>query len=81
MVVELDPNRIHWFIRHGDRFENVSPGPDGIYRSEFFPGLWLDPRALFARDWDALYRAVKRGFRTRKHAVFVAKLATARGPS
>src|SRR5204863_6735949 len=41
LVVELDPNRIHWFIRRGDHFEDLPPGPDGIYRSEVFPGLWL----------------------------------------
>ncbi len=79
LVVELDPNRIHWFIRRGDRFENLEPGPDEIHRSEVFPGLWLDAKALFARDWELLYRAVKRGVRTRKHAEFVAKLECSRG--
>jgi hypothetical protein len=77
LVVELDPNRIHWFIRRGDHFEDLPPDPDGIYRSAVFPGLWLDAEALFARDWDPLYRAVRRGVRTRKHADFVAKLAAA----
>ena len=47
VVVELDPNRIHWFFRPGDCFADLPPGPDGIYRSEVFPGLWLDPRATF----------------------------------
>ena len=50
VVVELDPDRIHWFIRRGDHFEDLPPGPDGIYRSEVFPGLWLDPVALFTED-------------------------------
>ena len=72
VVVELDPDRIHWFIRRGDHFEDLPPDPDGIYRSAVFPGLWLDAEALFARDWDSLYRAVRRGVRTRKHAEFVA---------
>jgi Uma2 family endonuclease len=78
LVVELDPNRIHWFIRRGDHFEKLLPGPDGIYRSEVFPGLWLDPTALFAKSWDSLYRAVRRGLRTRPHREFVANLAEAR---
>jgi Uma2 family endonuclease len=50
VVVELDPDRIHWFIRRGGRFEEMRPGRDGIYRSKIFPGLWLDPGSLFARD-------------------------------
>jgi Uma2 family endonuclease len=78
VVVELDPDRVHWFILRDDRFDNLPPGPDGIYRSEVFPGLWLDPKALHARDWELLYRAVKRGVRTRKHADFVARLAEVR---
>ena len=49
VVVELDPDRIHWFIRRDDRFEELPPGPDGIFRSEVFPGLWLDPEALYRR--------------------------------
>ena len=44
------PRRVHWFIRRDDRFEDLPPGPDGVYRSEVFPGLWLDPEALFAED-------------------------------
>ena len=26
LVVELEPDRIHWFIRRGERFEELSPG-------------------------------------------------------
>jgi len=79
VVVELDPNRVHWFIRRGDRFEDWPPGPDGIYRSEIFPGLWLDAAALFAEDRRRLIRVLKRGLRTPEHAAFAAKLAEARG--
>ncbi len=49
LVVELDPDDVHWFIRRGERFEDLTAGPDGIYRSEVFPGLWLDSAALFWR--------------------------------
>jgi Uma2 family endonuclease len=78
LVVELDPNHIHWFIRRGDHFEDLPPGPDGIYRSEVFPGLWLDAEALYAQNRNRMYQVLKRGVRTRKHAEFVAKLAAAR---
>jgi hypothetical protein len=78
VVVELEPNRVHWFIRRRDRFEDLPPGPDGIYRSEVFPGLWLDSAALFAEDRRRLIRVLKRGLRTPEHAAFKAKLAEAR---
>jgi Uma2 family endonuclease len=64
VVVELDPDRIHWFIRRGDR-------------SEVFPGLWLDAAALFTEDRRRLIRVLKRGLRTPEHAAFAAKLAEA----
>jgi Uma2 family endonuclease len=77
VVVELDPDRIHWFIRRGSRFARLRPGPDGIYRSKVFPGLWLDPEALFAEDLDRLIRVLEEGLATPEHAAFVAKLAAA----
>ncbi len=77
LVVELDPDRIHWFVRRGDHFETLRPGHDGVYRSEVFPGLWLDAKALFSEDRRKLIRVLKRGLRTPEHAAFVAKLAAA----
>ncbi len=77
MVVELDPDRIHWFIRRGDRFEDLPPGPDGIYRSEVFPGLWLDADALFAEDRRPADQGLETGPCTPEHAAFAAKLAQA----
>jgi len=78
LVVELDPNRIHWFIRRGDHFKNMPPGPGGIYRSKVFPGLWLDGEALFAEDRRRLIQVLGQGIATPEHAAFVAKLAKAR---
>ena len=69
---------MHWFIRRGDRFEDLSPGADGIYRSEEFPGLWLDPDALLNEDLDRLSEVLEQGLATPEHADFVAKLAAAR---
>jgi hypothetical protein len=78
LVVELDPDRIHWFILRGGRFEELEPGPDGIYRSEVFPGLWLDPTALFDDDLDRLAQVVDLGVATPEHAALVARLESAR---
>jgi Uma2 family endonuclease len=74
LVIELDPNRIHWFIRGRNRFRKLRPGPDGIYRSEVFPGLWLDPEALYDEDLDRLIEVLEQGLATPEHAAFAAEL-------
>lgn len=79
LVVTLDPDEVRWFVRRGDRLAPLPPTDDGTYRSEVFPGLWLDPGALFAGDVDALLTALERGKATPEHAAFAAALA-ARGP-
>jgi Uma2 family endonuclease len=77
LVVELDPDRIHWFIRREDLFEDLPPGPDGVYRSEVFPGLWLDPGALYGNAPRRLIAVLEQGLATADHAAFAARLAAA----
>jgi Putative restriction endonuclease len=79
LVVTLDPDEVHWFVRRGDRLVPHPPDTDGTYRSEVFPGLWLDPKALFADDLQTLLAVLDRGKATPEHAAFAARLA-ARGP-
>ncbi|MBV8608887.1 MAG: hypothetical protein JO034_15690, partial [Singulisphaera sp.] len=52
--------------------------PDGVHRSEVFPGLWLDARALFAEDLDPLFATLEVGLASSDHAAFVAGLAARR---
>lgn len=80
IVVALDPDEIFWFVRRDDRFARTEPGVDGWYRSEVFPGLRLDDRALFAEDYDALDATQDRGIASPEHAEFVARLAAAARP-
>jgi Uma2 family endonuclease len=79
LVVALDPNEILWFILRDSRFERLAPGEDAYYRSEVFPGLWLDPAALFNEDLAGLVAGVDRGAATPEHAEFVARLGRAKG--
>jgi hypothetical protein len=78
VVVELDPNRLPWFIRTGKHFKKLPPGRDGIYRSKVFPGLWLDPESIFSRDRVRRDEVLERGVRAPEHAKFAARLAAAR---
>ncbi len=74
VVFAINPDEVFWHARQGDRLVRVGPGPDGIYRSQSFPGLWLDPVALFADDGPSLLATLDRGLATREHADFVAGL-------
>jgi Uma2 family endonuclease len=78
VVVQLQPNRVHWFVRRGKRFTELRPGSDGIYRSKVFPGLWLDPEAIFNQDRARRDAVLKLGLATPEHAAFVQKLAKVR---
>ena len=78
VVVALDPEEVYWHVRRGDNLVSVPAGADGLYRSEVFPGLWLDPDALLASDASGLLAALEPGLRTPEHEQFVARLAEIR---
>jgi Uma2 family endonuclease len=75
LVVTLDPDEVHWYVRRAKRLVRVRPGRDGLYRSKAFPGLWLDPAALLKRDIAAVLAALDRGLASPEHDAFVARLA------
>lgn len=77
LVLSVEPEEALWFVRRDDRFAPLPPGPDRIFRSEVFPGLWLDPAAFFADDLDRLIAVLDRGLATPEHAAFVERLAGA----
>jgi Uma2 family endonuclease len=66
--------QIDWFILRQGRYEQLAPGPDGIIRSEVFPGLWLDPQALLRGDLARALAVVQQGAASPEHAAFVARL-------
>ena len=46
-------------------YRQIPLDSDGLLRSRVFPGLWLDPAALWAQDAASLAAAVQRGIATR----------------
>jgi Uma2 family endonuclease len=56
-------------------YQPLEPGTDGIFRSRRFPGLWLDPEALWRLDPRGLLAVLQQGLATPAHAAFVASLA------
>jgi Uma2 family endonuclease len=74
VVVALRQPEVFWFIRRNDRFEPLAPGSDGIFRSEVFPGLWLDPAGVLGRDTRRLLEVLRQGLASPEHAAFVTRL-------
>jgi hypothetical protein len=79
IVRAFDPDDVLWFVLGDGRFSELIPDADGIYRSQRFPGLWLDPKALLDGDTRRLRAVIDLGCATPEHADFVARLAAARG--
>lgn len=74
ITVLLHTKQVIWRELVRGRYRDVTPDDDGLYRSRAFPGLWLDPAAL----WHArrsVRTAVEKGLRSPEHAAFVKRLA------
>ncbi len=65
---------IDWFVLRQTQFERLPLSPDGFYKSEVFPGLWLDPEALVRGDMVRVLAVLQQGIASPEHREFVAKL-------
>ena len=74
LVWVVAQKRVVWFVRRGAKFVELQPDADGLLKSRTFPGLWLDPAAVFDRTSRRLTAALRLGLATPEHAAFVAKL-------
>ncbi len=82
IVWRVPDQEIDWFVRRGGQFERLTPDAAGTYRSEVFPGLWLDAAALVRGDVGRVLSVLQQGLASPEHAAFVARLgqAAARTP-
>jgi len=77
IVWRTQDREIDWFILRGGAYQRLMPGEDGIYRSEMFPGLWLDAEALLAGQCQRVGEVVQMGIASEEHKAFVARLKAA----
>ena len=57
-----------------DRFERLLPTAEGHYRSEVFPGLWLNAAALLRGDVAQVLAVLQQGIASSEHAALVVRL-------
>jgi Uma2 family endonuclease len=73
ITILLPASQVIWRQLVRGRYKEIAPDEDGLLRSRVFPGLWLDPAAV----WDSkrsLRTAIEQGTRSPEHAAFVRRL-------
>lgn len=74
LVIQTYEQRLDWFALHDDGYRLLQPDEQGILRSQVFPGLWLQPAALWSGDLAALLAVLQEGLASPEHAAFVEQL-------
>jgi Uma2 family endonuclease len=80
LVWRVLDQQIDWFLLRNGQYQPLPRDPDGILRSEVFPGLWLDPEALLRGDLAHVLAVGRQGTASPEHAAFVARLQAAGHP-
>jgi Uma2 family endonuclease len=75
VVLALRTQQVFWFVRRRGKYKEVALPADGVFRSQVFPGLWLDAEAVLRHQRQRVLAALGQGLATPEHAVFVGKLA------
>lgn len=79
LVWQVFDQRIDWFSLQNGDYGSLPLGEDGIIRSQVFPGLWLEVRALLENDMPQVLAVLQAGLNSDEHERFVRQLATNRG--
>jgi len=76
LVWRVNDRALDWFVLRDETFQRLVPGADGLFRSEVFPGLWLDPVAILAGNGPRNLAVCQQGVASEEHADFVRRLHT-----
>ncbi len=79
LVWRVFDREIDWFVLREGQYVRLALSADGLFKSEIFPGLWLDPTALIAGNLPRMLQVSQQGAATPEHAAFVARLRQAGG--
>ena len=70
----LSRGELRWHKLVGGSYQVAARPADGIYRSDVFPGLWIDSVAMLAGDSTKLLNTLEAGLASPEHAAFVRQL-------
>jgi Uma2 family endonuclease len=74
IAVPREEQLLSWALTP-EGFQPLEP-VDGVFQSNFFPGLWLDLAALWDLDLQRMNAVLQQGLATPGHAAFAAQLAS-----
>jgi hypothetical protein len=66
--------QVDWFVLKEGVYKLLQPDEQGILQSEIFPGLWLQPAALWAGDLATMLAVLQDGLASPEHAAFVEQI-------
>jgi Uma2 family endonuclease len=75
LVAVAGKKQFVWYELTESGYRPLDPDADGVFRSRFFPGLWLDPAALWRIDLARLLAVLQQGIATAEHGSFDTRLA------
>ncbi len=78
IVVLTYEQQVKWFVLGESGYELLESDKNGILRSEIFPGLWLQPAALWTGDLATILAVLQQGLAYPEHTTFLARLAAKR---
>ena len=78
VIVQPGKKHITWRELVNGKYRDIAPDADGLFRSRVFPGLWLNPSALWNNDLPGLAACVQQGAASGAHADFLHTLAANR---
>jgi Uma2 family endonuclease len=70
VVWRVYDKQIDWFILQGTDYTKLDL-VNGLYKSQIFPGLWLDPAAMVEGDMEKVLSVLQKGIESAEHAAFI----------
>lgn len=77
LVLQMYEQRADWFVLREGVYQPLAPDAEGLLYSQVFPGLVLQPAAIWADDMAAVLTVLQSGLAGPEHAAFVARLKEA----
>lgn len=74
LAIQVYERRVDWFVLREGVYRALAPDAQGVLHSEAFPGLWLQPAALWAGDLATLVAVLQEGLAAPEHTAFVERL-------
>jgi Uma2 family endonuclease len=74
LAIQINEQRVDWFALREGVYQSLTPDENGVLHSEVFPGLWLQPAALWSGDLAAMLTTLQQGLDSQEHRDFVARL-------